>query len=363
MSLAATDYLNLILLYAESGYNARAALRIYRERFPPPHPTNPRVILNAMYRVRENRPIVPRTSLDDQRGGRSRRVPVQLEERILHYFDENPRASSRQAGRHFHVNHMLVLRVLKLHRRRPYRVQRVQALLPRDLPARASYCNWLLNTVAVNPQFIHQVIWTDECTFTKNGMWNRRNEHYWSEDNPYIHRHTGYQQRWSVNVWAAIHGNTIIGPVILPPTLNRHSYLDLLNNDLAGYLNTLSPEERNAAWYQQDGAPAHSVVEVRNRLNELFGNQWIGRYGPHRWPARSPDLTPLDFFLWGTLKDRVFSNECESREEMVQRLISGFAELRRENETNGLLSRVHRHTRERSRMCLMRGGGHFEHRL
>ena len=25
--------------------------------------------------------------------------------------------------------------------------------------------------------------------------------------------------------------------------------------------------------------------------------RWLGRRGPHEWPARSPDLTPCDFFL------------------------------------------------------------------
>ncbi|PNF38659.1 hypothetical protein B7P43_G01211, partial [Cryptotermes secundus] len=48
--------------------------------------------------------------------------------------------------------------------------------------------------------------------------------------------------------------------------------------------------------FQQDGAP----------LNATFQNRWIGRGGPIRWPPRSPVLTPLDFFLWGYVKDRVF---------------------------------------------------------
>ncbi|KAJ4449979.1 hypothetical protein ANN_01386 [Periplaneta americana] len=27
-----------------------------------------------------------------------------------------------------------------------------------------------------------------------------------------------------------------------------------------------------------------------------------------QWPTRSPDLSPLDFFLWGTVKDSVYQN-------------------------------------------------------
>jgi hypothetical protein len=34
--------------------------------------------------------------------------------------------------------------------------------------------------------------------------------------------------------------------------------------------------------------------------------QWIGRRGAVEYPPRSPDLTPLDFYLWGTLKDMAY---------------------------------------------------------
>jgi hypothetical protein len=36
-------------------------------------------------------------------------------------------------------------------------------------------------------------------------------------------------------------------------------------------------------------------------------NKWIGRDDLTPWPSRSPDIIPLDFFLWGYVKDKVFS--------------------------------------------------------
>lgn len=30
------------------------------------------------------------------------------------------------------------------------------------------------------------------------------------------------------------------------------------------------------------------------------------------WPPRSPDLTPMDFFLWGYLKSKVYTNKPTS---------------------------------------------------
>ena len=51
--------------------------------------------------------------------------------------------------------------------------------------------------------------------------------------------------------------------------------------------------------FQQDGAPLHYLGEVREYLNTRFPGRWVGRAAPIAWPPRSPDLTPMDFFLMG----------------------------------------------------------------
>ena len=61
-------------------------------------------------------------------------------------------------------------------------------------------------------------------------------------------------------------------------------------------------------WFQ-DGAPAHGTLEVRNRLAELFGaNNVIALHHNNEWPARSPDLTPYDFFCGDTLNGKFFNH-------------------------------------------------------
>ena len=52
-------------------------------------------------------------------------------------------------------------------------------------------------------------------------------------------------------------------------------------------------------WHLPDpnGAPPHWGLVVREFLDQTFPNRWIGRDGPIAWPPRSPDLTPLDFFM------------------------------------------------------------------
>lgn len=40
--------------------------------------------------------------------------------------------------------------------------------------------------------------------------------------------------------------------------------------------------------------------------NNRFLDSWVGRGGPARWPPRLPDLTFLDFFLWGNIKNDIY---------------------------------------------------------
>ena len=39
-----------------------------------------------------------------------------------------------------------------------------------------------------------------------------------------------------------------------------------------------------------------------------------------RWPTRSTDMTPLDFFLWGHLKSEVYNRQPESVENLQNKI-------------------------------------------
>jgi hypothetical protein len=69
-------------------------------------------------------------------------------------------------------------------------------------------------------------------------------------------------------------------------------------------------------WFQHDGAPPHFSRHVREILDNQYPQGWIGRGGPHHWPARSPDLNPLDFFLWGHLKSLIYRRPINSEADL-----------------------------------------------
>ena len=59
-----------------------------------------------------------------------------------------------------------------------------------------------------------------------------------------------------------------------------------------------------------------------------FGDRWIRMSGPTAWPARSPDLTCLDFFLWGYMKSMVYETDIDSEEYLIARIVSAAAKVR-----------------------------------
>ena len=46
----------------------------------------------------------------------------------------------------------------------------------------------------------------------------------------------------------------------------------------------------------------------------------MGRRGPYEWPSRSPNLTSCDFFLWGWLKEQVYSTKRTTLDELEGRI-------------------------------------------
>ena len=117
------------------------------------------------------------------------------------------------------------------------------------------------------------------------------------EANPHAVVESHHQVRFSVNIWAGIVDDNLIGPYLLPERLTGHRYLRFLQRVLPELLEAVLLAVSERIWMQYDGAPLHFSVDARNHLNAVFPGGWIGRGGPIPWPTMSPDLNPLDYFL------------------------------------------------------------------
>ena len=65
-------------------------------------------------------------------------------------------------------------------------------------------------------------------------------------------------------------------------------------------------EEENIGniWFQQDVATWHTAAATFDVLRPVFKDCIFSRRTDVVWPPRSCDLTPLDYYLWGAVKDK-----------------------------------------------------------
>lgn len=105
----------------------------------------------------------------------------------------------------------------------------------------------------------------------------------------------------------------------------------------------------------QDGAPPHFAAAVRHFLNEQYGQNWIGRAGPIPWPARSPDMNPLDYFLWGYVKSVVYAGDTLVQVDCAKKIRQTFASI-----TPDMIQRSTNDFRRRFQLCEQIHGHHFE---
>lgn len=343
------QYCEMVRTLARCNDNVNAAVRSYQEQFG--ITVSNGTMAAATQRLRDHGAFRPSMVLE-----RAVERDPGFEETVLDYFRNNPTASTRQAGRLFNCDHMVIWRILKDDDQHPYHYRRCQELNPHDYDPRVEFCEWFLE------DWNRNILWTDECTFTRRGLFNQHNRHMWAHENPFLAEEDSFQHRFSLNVWAGVVGPHILGPVFLP-RLNGASYLEFLTHTLPDLLVDEVPLLlRRHMFYQHDGAPAHFQINVRRHLDEVYGARWIGRGGPVQWPPRSPDLTPLDFFLWGRVKSLVYDdgNGPATVNELRSKIVAAFEAVK--NAADVLQSLKH-NLRKRALLCRRQRGRHFEQLL
>ena len=118
-----------------------------------------------------------------------------------------------------------------------------------------------------------------------------------------------------VNVWCGFWFGGIIGPYFFENdegnfvTVTEDRYKEMLEYFLWSELEGMDLDDM---WFQQDGASSHTTEGNIEVLHTRFPGRVISRFGDINWPPRSCDLTPLDFFLWGHVKDKVYANKPET---------------------------------------------------
>jgi len=273
--------------------------------------------------VHGTRNLWRRTVLDKERSGRPRTSEENID-RVSQAFTRSPRKSIRTAARELQLPRSTVHKVLhKNLRLYAYTLQLLQAFEPNDKPKRREFAEEMLGRISEDEAFLKRVCFSDEATFHVSGKLHRHNVRIWGSEHPHETREL-YRASPKVNVWCGIMFDRIIGPFFFnEATITADVYLDFLTEYLAPQLIDLQP----TIIFQQDGAPPHWGRHVRQFLNQTFPDRWIGRDGPIPWPPRSPDITPLDFFLWGYVKDIVYQTKVRDIADLKQRIRNAIATI------------------------------------
>lgn len=249
---------------------------------------------------------------------------------------------------------------------KPYRIQEVHKLENGDPERRRLFAEQFLAINEADPQWLPRVIFGDEAIFSLCGQVNSWNTRIWASENPHaIHEKPLHSEK--VMVWLGFSADFILRPyfyrepdengVARSVTVNGPRYLEMLEDYVIPTLAEM--EVLDDAVWMQDGAPAHRTNAVTDLLRAEFGeDRVIGLRFPFAWPARSPDLTPCDFFLWGHLKSLVYQHPPANMAE----LIHSIAESVRSITPDQLRSAVY-HMITRMNLVVDQNGGHIEQLL
>ena len=117
-----------------------------------------------------------------------------------------------------------------------------------------------------------------------------------------------------------------------------------------------SEEEREYAFFQQDGATAHTSRFSMAYVHEAFGKERT--VSTCLWPPRLRVLSFWDIHLWANLKGKVYSNNPHTTEELKTNIFNEIAEI-----TPNELAKVAGNKLKRAELCIQVHGEEFRHLL
>lgn len=248
------------------------------------------------------------------------------------------------------VGKSVIQRILHENNYNHYKPIYTNKLLPIDKVKRKAFCEWLFDKDEFN--FHRYIYYSDEAVFHINGHVNKHDVFIWATQNPNtIIEESNTRQR--LTVWALIGYEGVVKFQIFESTVNADAYEEILDNGVIPFLT----KRKNAKLiFQQDGASPHFATKNIDLLNENLANRWIGR-GSNliEWPPRSPDLTICDYFLWGYLKEKVYSHNIKNLGDLKHAITAEIISIPKE-----MIKKAVDNIMKRCNKCLEFDGDHFE---
>lgn len=338
---------NLLRCYYANNNSATAAIRQYkRENQLIKDPCSPSTVTRMVKKFERS------YSLHNEKHGRNSLQNERSHDVAEIITRKAGRISIRQVSNESNIPCTSVYRVMKGQLSlKPFKYKMLQALEDHDFEQRIEFGNWYYRNEAIIPN----VLWSDEAYLHLDGGLSRYHCQIWSQNNPRQFM-TKHLHPLKVCVWIGFTSTFCLQPYFFEGTITAHSYLRMLQNHVCPRLKRIC--KLTSIIFQQDGAPAHFGQVVRSYLEEIFGaDRIISRGCQIPWPPRSPDLTPVDYWFWGTLKARIFHrNPPTTIQELKGRVIEECERFTSDDFSNAVAD-----LRHRIELLMKVQGHHFEH--
>ena len=79
--------------------------------------------------------------------------------------------------------------------------------------------------------------------------------------------------------------------------------------------------------FQQDGGTCHTAEATLDILRFVFEDRIISRRADVVWPSLSCDLTPLDPYLWGAVKDKCYADRRVTIDALENNIREAISEI------------------------------------
>ena len=211
------EYCDMHYVYGYCDGNTSSAVNKCRCRYPERRIPSKRVFSRVQQALRDNG-CLPSFALHSER---ETVRTINTRENILDMVQRSPRLPTRRMAPRVGLSRMNVWRTLHEENFYTYHNQRVQHLEPGDHTKRMDLCHW----VNAHPELLNVILFTDEASFTRDGINNLRNVHTWAHRNPHATCVTHFQRRFSLNVWCGMLGNRLIEPFVFDQNLTGNTYV------------------------------------------------------------------------------------------------------------------------------------------
>ena len=273
------------------------------------------------------------------------------------YFTSNPGSSIRSASIELEFPrsslHRTITKKLKF---KPYKCTLVQTLKPEHQMTRKKACEMFLKLAKETVGWQRKIIFSDEKWFSLKPHPNRKNDVYWSKTNPNNIHEVKDQGAVKIMAWVGIVDGQVLPVHWFQGSVTGQSYLDMLKNVVWPAVRGSS--SRKEYWFQQDGARVHTTNDVKKFLTEKFHGRVISNGLEVAWPAKSPDLNPLDFYFWGAAESKVHEEKPKTVEDLKEVVETFSRSIQKET-----LWKVADNFMKRVQFCFDENGGHFQHLL